>query len=153
MFIKLKTELLNFKVSEVLRNINNFLINCLLKCTWEKVCHILCITMLYKKTSIAVKDSREGASPIFFRLNWNPKGRKKFFWDPPPSLGLDDRPPLSEGLDQGLDGIPLVWSCPFLKETWTLAIELPLISRIPWPASLFRFRSFKYWGTKRRSHI
>ena len=89
--------------------------------------------MLYKKnfhrhlTSIAVTDPGEGASPIFFRLNWDPKGPKKCFWDPPPSLGLDDRPPLSEGLDRDLDSIPLDWSYPFLKETWTFAIELPIL--------------------------
>ena len=133
--------------------------------TRAKVCHIVWITMLYKKnchrhlTSIAVTDPGERASPISsFRLNWDPKRRKNFFWDPPPSLGLeapglDDRPPLSEGLDQDLDGIPLDWSYPFLQQTWTFAKELPIISRIPWPASLFRFRSFNYWGTKRRSHI
>ena len=46
---------------------------------------ILFITMLYKKnfhrhlTSIAVTDPVEGASLIFFRLNWDPKGGKKNF--------------------------------------------------------------------------
>ena len=47
--------------------------------------------------------------PLIFRPDWGPKGRKKFFGDRPPppppppptplSQGLDDRSPLSEGLD------------------------------------------------------
>ena len=39
--------------------------------------------------------------PPFFRLNWGPKGRKKFgrLSPPPPSQGVDDRAPsLSQGL-------------------------------------------------------
>ena len=96
---------------------------------------------------------RGGGLPYIFSTKLRPEGRKKNFWDPPPSLGLDDRPPLSEGRGPDLDGIPLDWSDSFLQETWTFAKELPIISRIPWPASLFRFRSFNYWGTKRRSHI
>ena len=93
---------------------------------------IVWITMLYKKnfhrhlTSIAVTDPGEGASPIFFRLNWDPKGPKKCFWDPPPSLGLDERSLLSEGLGPDLDGISLDWSYPFFQETWTFAKELLL---------------------------
>ena len=100
--------------------------------TRAKVCHIVWITMLYKKnfhrhlTSIAVTDPGEGASPIFFRLNWDPKGPKKCFWDPPPSLGLDERSLLSEGLGPDLDGISLDWSYPFFQETWTFAKELLL---------------------------
>ena len=45
------------------------------------------------------------------------------FWYPSPSLGLDDRSFLPEGLDPDVDGIPLDWSDPFLQETWTFAKE------------------------------
>ena len=39
--------------------------------------------------------------PFIFGPNWGPKGRKKTFWRPPPSLsqGLDDPPP----------PLPLIW--------------------------------------------
>ena len=45
-----------------------------------------------------------GLSPLIFRPKWGPKGRKKYFWQRPPSLSqsLDGQippPPLSEGLD------------------------------------------------------
>ena len=69
--------------------------------------------MLYKKnfhrhlTSIAVTDPGKGASLIFFSIKLRPEGPKKILLDPPPSLGLDDRSPFSEGLDRDLDGIPL----------------------------------------------
>ena len=39
------------------------------------------------------------------RPNWGPKGRKKFFYAPPPYLRVwMSGPPLSEGLDT-----PLIW--------------------------------------------
>ena len=36
-----------------------------------------------------------GPLPLIFRLNWGPKGRKKFVFDTYPALSqsLDDRPP------------------------------------------------------------
>ena len=52
-----------------------------------------------------VADSGEGPGgpsppPLIFRPNWSPKGPKKFFGDCSPTLsqGLNNRPPLSEGL-------------------------------------------------------
>ena len=126
--------------------------------TRAKVCHSLDNYVVQKELSQTFDKHcsdrpRGGGLPYIFSTKLRPEGRKKNFWDPSPSLGLDDRSFLSESLDPDLDGIPLDWSDPFLQETWTFAKELPIISRIPWPASLFRFRSFNYWGTKRRSHI
>ena len=50
--------------------------------------------------------ARGGPPPLIFRPNWGPRGRKNFFWrlppPPPPSKDLDDRPPLSQGLDPAL---------------------------------------------------
>ena len=52
-------------------------------------------------------------SPLVFRPNWGPKGRKKFFETvlPPASQGLDDRnpppPPAPHPLSEGLD-LPLL---------------------------------------------
>ena len=45
--------------------------------------------------------------PPNFRPNWGPKGRKKLFWrppppHPPPSKGLEDHSPLSQGLNSAL---------------------------------------------------
>ena len=43
--------------------------------------------------------------PLNFRPNWEPKGRKNFLETgrpPPLSKGLDDRPPVSQGLDPAL---------------------------------------------------
>ena len=52
--------------------------------------------------------SSGGGLPYIFSTKLTPEGpQKKFFGDPPPSLGLDDRPPLSESLVSDLDGIPL----------------------------------------------
>ena len=51
-------------------------------------------------TLIAVADPGEGTGgpgPLIFRPKWGPKGRKKFFWRPPPlpfSQGPYDCPPL-----------------------------------------------------------
>ena len=60
--------------------------------------------------SISVVDLGEGSwgpgSPLIFRPNWGPMGRKKYFFrDRPPSLyGLNGwSPPFSEGLDQPLN--------------------------------------------------
>ena len=55
-----------------------------------------------------VVDPGEGprgpGSPPIFRPNWGPKGRKKFFWRPPPPYQRFwmTAPPLSQGLDAAL---------------------------------------------------
>ena len=70
-----------------------------------------CAVILLLSSSKISGGSRGGAggpgAPFIFRPNWGPKGRKKTFWWPLPSLslGLDDRPPpspLSEGLYSSL---------------------------------------------------
>ena len=69
-----------------------------------------------------------GLPPLIFRSNWGPKSRKNF-WDTPPSVskGLDNHPPLSQGLDLALKFSKLIL-IHFLEE---------LVERIWWKTKAF----------------
>ena len=69
-----------------------------------------------------------GCPPLIFRSNWGPKSRKNF-WDTPPSVskGLDNHPPLSQGLDLALKFSKLIL-IHFLEE---------LVERIWWKTKAF----------------
>ena len=64
---------------------------------------------LYGASSGSRGEARGTHRPNIFRLNWDPKGRKKNWGDRalPLSQGLDDRPSLSQRLDPALREVPL----------------------------------------------
>ena len=83
-----------------------------------------------------IQERGPGARPfLIFRPNWDPKGRKTFFWRPSPpfSKGLDDRYPpllLSHDLDLAVSSI-----------VWTLIRYMTLHFRVRRGAVSLRYRN------------